>query len=205
LALLYPSAMGFLIVASYYSQGCGGGILTSPHGLQQPTEILNKQCFYWVARCLPFGPPRSYVHMSTRTAGVSYCRQNSRWQYKAVQDGESRVTETVGRGQFGNPGWRTSAFGSRYQRTENFKEKEKFVADPRWVPDTKTDWPIDFGRNISSTSTVHDFRSWKPVSWVQVLQWEMRQPARTRNLGDLRCWKTLLDNDEHGRLGRLSS
>jgi hypothetical protein len=24
---------------------------------------------------------------------------------------------------------------------ENFKEKEKLVADPRWVPDTKTDWP----------------------------------------------------------------
>jgi hypothetical protein len=26
---------------------------------------------------------------------------------------------------------------------ENFKEKEKLVAGPRWVPDTKTDWPID--------------------------------------------------------------
>jgi hypothetical protein len=26
---------------------------------------------------------------------------------------------------------------------ENFKEKEKFVAVPRWVPDTKTDWPTD--------------------------------------------------------------
>jgi hypothetical protein len=26
---------------------------------------------------------------------------------------------------------------------ENFKEKEKLVAGPRWVPDTKTDWPTD--------------------------------------------------------------
>jgi hypothetical protein len=26
---------------------------------------------------------------------------------------------------------------------ENFREKEKFVAGPRWVPDTKTDWPTD--------------------------------------------------------------
>jgi hypothetical protein len=25
----------------------------------------------------------------------------------------------------------------------NFKEKEKLVAGPRWVPDTKTDWPTD--------------------------------------------------------------
>jgi hypothetical protein len=26
---------------------------------------------------------------------------------------------------------------------EKFKEKEKLVAGPRWVPDTKTDWPTD--------------------------------------------------------------
>jgi hypothetical protein len=26
----------------------------------------------------------------------------------------------------------------------NFEEKEKLVAGPRWVPDTKTDWPTDF-------------------------------------------------------------
>jgi hypothetical protein len=26
---------------------------------------------------------------------------------------------------------------------EDLKEKEKLVAGPRWVPDTKTDWPID--------------------------------------------------------------
>jgi hypothetical protein len=26
---------------------------------------------------------------------------------------------------------------------ENFKEKEKLVAGPRWVPDSKTDWPTD--------------------------------------------------------------
>jgi hypothetical protein len=26
---------------------------------------------------------------------------------------------------------------------ENVKEKEKLVAGPRWVPDTKTDWPTD--------------------------------------------------------------
>jgi hypothetical protein len=26
---------------------------------------------------------------------------------------------------------------------ENFKEKEKFVAGPKWVPDAKTDWPTD--------------------------------------------------------------
>jgi hypothetical protein len=26
---------------------------------------------------------------------------------------------------------------------ENFKEKEKLVAGPRWVPDIKTDWPTD--------------------------------------------------------------
>jgi hypothetical protein len=25
-----------------------------------------------------------------------------------------------------------------------FKEKEKLVAGPRWVPDTKTDWPTDY-------------------------------------------------------------
>jgi hypothetical protein len=25
----------------------------------------------------------------------------------------------------------------------NFKEKEKLVAGPRWVPDIKTDWPTD--------------------------------------------------------------
>jgi hypothetical protein len=25
----------------------------------------------------------------------------------------------------------------------NFKEKQKLVAGPRWVPDTKTDWPTD--------------------------------------------------------------
>jgi hypothetical protein len=26
---------------------------------------------------------------------------------------------------------------------ENFKEKEKLVAGPRWVPDTKIDWSTD--------------------------------------------------------------
>jgi hypothetical protein len=26
---------------------------------------------------------------------------------------------------------------------ENLKEKEKLVAGPKWVPDTKTDWPTD--------------------------------------------------------------
>jgi hypothetical protein len=26
---------------------------------------------------------------------------------------------------------------------ENLKEKEKLVAGPRWVPNTKTDWPTD--------------------------------------------------------------
>jgi hypothetical protein len=26
---------------------------------------------------------------------------------------------------------------------ENFKEKVKLVAGPRWAPDTKTDWPTD--------------------------------------------------------------
>jgi hypothetical protein len=26
---------------------------------------------------------------------------------------------------------------------ENIKEKDKLVADPRWAPDTKTDWPTD--------------------------------------------------------------
>jgi hypothetical protein len=26
---------------------------------------------------------------------------------------------------------------------EDFKEKEKLVAGPRWVPDTKTDWSTD--------------------------------------------------------------
>jgi hypothetical protein len=26
---------------------------------------------------------------------------------------------------------------------EKFKEKEKMVAGPTWVPDTKTDWPTD--------------------------------------------------------------
>jgi hypothetical protein len=26
---------------------------------------------------------------------------------------------------------------------ENFKKKEKLVVGPRWVPDTKTDWPTD--------------------------------------------------------------
>jgi hypothetical protein len=26
---------------------------------------------------------------------------------------------------------------------ENFKDKEKLVTGPRWVPDTKTDWSID--------------------------------------------------------------
>jgi hypothetical protein len=25
----------------------------------------------------------------------------------------------------------------------NLKEKDKLVVDPRWVPDTKTDWPTD--------------------------------------------------------------
>jgi hypothetical protein len=28
---------------------------------------------------------------------------------------------------------------------ENFKEKEKLVAGPRWVPDTRTNWPTDCG------------------------------------------------------------
>jgi hypothetical protein len=32
----------------------------------------------------------------------------------------------------------------------NFKEKEKLVAGPRWVPDTKTDWPTC---KLTSTST----------------------------------------------------
>jgi hypothetical protein len=27
---------------------------------------------------------------------------------------------------------------------EKLKEKEKLVADPRWAPDTKTDWPTDY-------------------------------------------------------------
>jgi hypothetical protein len=27
---------------------------------------------------------------------------------------------------------------------ENFKEKEKLVVGPRWVPDTKMDWPTDY-------------------------------------------------------------
>jgi hypothetical protein len=26
---------------------------------------------------------------------------------------------------------------------ENVKEKEKLVTGPRWMPDTKTDWPTD--------------------------------------------------------------
>jgi hypothetical protein len=34
---------------------------------------------------------------------------------------------------------------------ENFKEKVKLVAGPRWAPDTKTDWPT-VGRNVTSTS-----------------------------------------------------
>jgi hypothetical protein len=34
---------------------------------------------------------------------------------------------------------------------ENFKEKEKFVEGPRWVPDTKTDWQSTVGRNIIFT------------------------------------------------------
>jgi hypothetical protein len=33
---------------------------------------------------------------------------------------------------------------------ENFKEKEKLVAGPRWVPDTKTDW-LTVGPNLTST------------------------------------------------------
>jgi hypothetical protein len=35
---------------------------------------------------------------------------------------------------------------------ENFKEKEKLVAGPRWVPDTKMDWRLTVGRNLTSTS-----------------------------------------------------
>jgi hypothetical protein len=38
---------------------------------------------------------------------------------------------------------------------EHFKEKEKWVAGPRWVPDTKKNWATDrltVGRNLTSTS-----------------------------------------------------
>jgi hypothetical protein len=35
---------------------------------------------------------------------------------------------------------------------ENFKKEEKLVADHRWVPDTKTDWPTD-SRKLTSTPT----------------------------------------------------
>jgi hypothetical protein len=39
---------------------------------------------------------------------------------------------------------------------ENFKVKENFVAGPRWVPDTKTDWPtrLTVGRNVTLTLTL---------------------------------------------------
>jgi hypothetical protein len=37
----------------------------------------------------------------------------------------------------------TSAITNSQLSKENFKEKEKLVAVPRWVPDTKTDWPTD--------------------------------------------------------------
>jgi hypothetical protein len=32
----------------------------------------------------------------------------------------------------------------------NFKEKEKLVAGPKWVPDNKTDWPT-VGHKLTST------------------------------------------------------
>jgi hypothetical protein len=32
---------------------------------------------------------------------------------------------------------------NRQLSKENFKEKEKLVAGPRWVPDTKTEWSTD--------------------------------------------------------------
>jgi hypothetical protein len=35
---------------------------------------------------------------------------------------------------------------------ENFKDKEKLVVGPRWVPDTKTDW-LTVDRNLTSSST----------------------------------------------------
>jgi hypothetical protein len=34
---------------------------------------------------------------------------------------------------------------------EESKQKEKLVAGPRWAPDTMTDWPSDFGRNVTMT------------------------------------------------------
>jgi hypothetical protein len=43
----------------------------------------------------------------------------------------------------------TSCQRGRYNKTnsnclkENLKETEKLVAGPRWVPDTKTDWPTN--------------------------------------------------------------
>jgi hypothetical protein len=39
---------------------------------------------------------------------------------------------------------------------ENFKEEVKLVAGPRWVPDTKTDWPT-VSRNVTSTDNT-DFK-----------------------------------------------
>jgi hypothetical protein len=43
-AQLYPRALGTLYVASYNSQGCGGGILTRPH--------IGKIMFDWYNDCL---------------------------------------------------------------------------------------------------------------------------------------------------------
>jgi hypothetical protein len=45
-----------------------------------------------------------------------------------------------------NPGSRPSCHNindSLHQSKENFKEKDNLIAGPRWVPDTKIDWPTD--------------------------------------------------------------
>jgi hypothetical protein len=34
---------------------------------------------------------------------------------------------------------------------ENLKEREELVASPRWAPDTKTDWPLTVGGNVTLT------------------------------------------------------
>jgi hypothetical protein len=58
---------------------------------------------------------------------------------------------------------------------ENLKEKEKFVAGPRWAPDTKTGRLI-VSRNVTLTLTLalvfdttrifNQFNLWKPATWV---------------------------------------
>jgi hypothetical protein len=57
------------------------------------------------------------------------------------------------------------------------------VAGPRWVPDTKTDWPTDVSHNVTLTLTLTCLKeiSRRKHNWSQVPDWRLT-PGQTGRL-----------------------